>query len=143
MKKLLLLIVIIAVLVPILLRDKSNTACFEDGFCVELEVKDTNEERALGLMFREELDENQGMLFVFDNPDRYSFWMKNMKISIDIIFLNENKEIIHIAKNVPPCLKEPCSLYAPNDSALYAIEVMAGFSEIHNLETGQEIKFTV
>lgn len=141
----LLFILVIAILITIMffipLLDTQDRVCFEDGYCITVEVKDTAEERALGLMFRESLDEDQGMLFIFDSADRYTFWMKNMKIPIDIIFLNSDKEIVHITHNAKPCFEDPCELYAPDEAALYVVEVKAGFSERHNLEEGEMVGF--
>lgn len=114
--------------------------CFET-FCVNAEVKDTNEERALGLMGRENLNEDEGMLFIFETPGGYNFWMKNMLIPIDIIFLDENKKIITIYENVSPCVTEPCELYPPSTNTLYVVETKAGFSSRHNLEEGQTVDF--
>jgi uncharacterized membrane protein (UPF0127 family)/phosphatidylserine synthase len=137
--KLIMLFFIIILL--ILLPDSKNRICFEDQYCINAEIKDTYQERVLGLMYREYLPENQGMLFVFDSPERYTFWMKNMQISIDMIFLDKNKKIVTIHKNVPPCNQEPCSTYAPGLPSLYVVEVQAGFSDKHNLEVGQTVNF--
>jgi len=135
----LIIMVLITLLFFIPLTDNNEKACFEDGFCVNVEIKDTPEERTLGLMFRESLDEKEGMLFIFEQPAEYSFWMKNMKIPIDIIFLNENKEIVTIHSSVPPCVSESCELYHPSGPALYVVEVKAGFSERHGLKEGDKV----
>ena len=138
-----LLMILITLVFFIPLTDNNAKVCFDDGFCVNVEIKDTPEERTLGLMFRESLDEKEGMLFIFEQPDEYSFWMKNMKISIDIIFLNENKEIVTIHNNVPPCVSESCELYHPSEPALYVVEVKAGFSVRHNLEVSQKVTLDI
>jgi len=65
---------------------------FPNGRVVTAEIAKTEEERARGLMFRDRLGENEGMLFIFEEPDFYSFWMKNMKFPIDIIWLSEEKK---------------------------------------------------
>lgn len=135
----LIIMIFITLLFFIPLTDNNDKVCFEDGFCVNVEIRDTPEERTLGLMFREYLDEKDGMLFIFEQPAEYSFWMKNMKIPIDIIFLNENKEIVTIHSSVPPCVSEECELYPPSEPALYVVEVKAGFSDRHNLEVGQKV----
>ena len=135
------LVVLGARLIP--LADNSSKACFEDGYCISLEVRDTDEGRGLGLMFRESLDESEGMLFVFETASRYRFWMKNMKINIDMIFLSQDKKIIYIAKNAPPCDAEPCTLYTPESEALYVIETSSGFSDRHNLIEGDQVIFSI
>ena len=139
----LVIMILITLMFFIPLSDNNDKVCFEDGYCVNVEIKDTPEERTLGLMFRESLNEKEGMLFIFEQPDEYSFWMKNMKISIDIIFLNENKEIVTIHGNVPPCVSEPCELYHPSEPALYVIEVKSGFFDRHNLDVGQKVTLDI
>jgi uncharacterized membrane protein (UPF0127 family) len=120
--------------------NKQPTACFNDNYCVNIEIKDTYEEREVGLMYRENLNENQGMLFVFEQPSRYTFWMKNMLIYIDIIYLDSNITIVDIFQKVPPCVEEPCELYTPSSEALYVIETKSGFSERHQLKIGQSVE---
>src|SRR3989344_2335385 len=73
----------------------------------EVEIADTSLERAQGLMFRAELKEYQGMLFIFPISEKHSFWMKNTFIPLDIIWIDENFEIVYIYENAQPC-KESC-----------------------------------
>ncbi len=137
-------ILLTIVLFLVVNTEKPVFACFEDDYCISLEVRDSEEERALGLMFRERLLENRGMLFIFDQNVSFPFWMKNMKISIDIIFINSDKKIISISENALPCNKpdEECELYSSSEDYLYVIETISGFSEKHNLEKGQEVRFS-
>ena len=128
------------------ISEKKDRVCFPDGYCVNVEVKDTKEERMLGLMFRESLDEDEGMLFIFEKPDTYLFWMKNMKMSIDIIFLDEDKNIVYIAENAPPCTDNNdnnCERYGPNIPALYVVETIPNFATKHNLKIGDNINFFI
>ena len=113
---------------------------FPNGRVVTAEIAKTEEERARGLMFRDRLGENEGMLFIFEEPDFYSFWMKNMKFPIDIIWLSEEKRIVYIASRVPPCKREPCPTYQPYSKALYVIEVPAGFAEREKLKRGDRVE---
>ncbi|MBN2368314.1 DUF192 domain-containing protein [Candidatus Woesearchaeota archaeon] len=137
------LLLLIIVLISVPLIETGDKACFQDGYCINLEVKDTPEERALGLMYRESIEEDEGMLFVFDTPDRYSFWMKNMLIYIDMIFLDADKKVIYIADSVPPCTDDPCSRYTPGSPALYVIETKAGFSRRHGIQEGDVVEFYI
>ena len=73
----------------------------------EVEIADTSLERAQGLMFRAELKEYQGMLFIFPISEKHSFWMKNTLIPLDIIWIDENKKIVYIYENAQPC-RETC-----------------------------------
>lgn len=82
------------------------------GESIGLEVAQTPEEQARGLMYRPSLASDRGLLFTFDPPQIVTFFMKNVLIPLDIIFLREGK-VLEIATNVPPCTTEPCPLYFP------------------------------
>ncbi|MEM2130964.1 MAG: DUF192 domain-containing protein [Candidatus Woesearchaeota archaeon] len=121
---------------------ESKIACFENK-CIKAEIRDEEKERELGLMFRENLSENEGMLFIFQNNVNYAFWMKNMKFNIDIIFIDKNKKIVSITKNAFPCNKpdKECELYYSNQAYKYVIEVVANFTEKYNIKEGQKVYF--
>jgi hypothetical protein len=84
--------------------------CF-NNYCFKVEIADTPEKRRAGLMHRVSLPENQGMLFVFEKPGIYGFWMKNTLIPLDIIWLDENFKVVYIKENVQPCLEENCPIF--------------------------------
>ena len=119
-----------------------SKACFEDGFCVGLEVLRESEERQLGLMYQEKLAEDTGMFFVFPRPQPYSFWMKNMRFPIDMIWLDENFTVVHVEANVPPCASDPCPSYTPKARALYVLEVNANETLKHGIGEGWRIRLT-
>lgn len=104
------------------------------------EVVDTDLMRQRGLMFRERLSENGGMLFVFDKLARYSFWMKNMLIPLDIIWINQDKTIVEITKNVLPCEKD-CPSIIPATLCQYVLEVNSGFADKNQLKVGDKVFF--
>jgi len=106
--------------------------------CFEVEIVDNDKERSQGLMFREFLEEDAGMFFVFDSSDLYPFWMKNTLIPLDIIWIDENKEVVYIS-NAVPCEKDPCRNYNPNVEALYVLEVNGGIADEIGLEIGDEV----
>jgi hypothetical protein len=106
---------------------------FEDGTIVNAEIA---KDKAKGLMFREGLGENEGMLFTFDEEGIYSFWMKNMKFPIDIIWLDKDFKVVHIEENVQPCTTNYCPTYKSNLPAKYVLEVGAHFSSSHSLNVG-------
>ena len=82
-----------------------------------------------GLSVKNQLKENEGMLFVFEEPARYSFWMKDMKFPIGIMWLDSNGKIVHIEENLEPCpLVFVCPSYAPNADSQYVLETVAGFT---------------
>ncbi len=115
---------------------------FPSGTTLGAEVADTPETRERGLMFRDHLPKGGALLFIFEAAQPYRFWMKNCKFPIDIIWLDTDKKIVHIAKDTPPCTSDPCPTYGPKqEKALYVLEVEAGFSEKENLKTGTSILF--
>lgn len=107
---------------------------------IEIEVADDDQKRARGLMYRKSIPENGGMLFTHDREQIQSFWMKNTYIPLDIIFINNEKEIVTIHPNTRP-MKEWS--YASTEPALYVVEVNAGFCTRHNIKTGDTIDFTL
>lgn len=105
---------------------------------IEIEVADDDQKRARGLMYRKSIPENGGMLFKHEREQIQSFWMKNTYIPLDIIFVNNEKEIVTIHPNTSP-MKEWS--YASTEPALYVVEVNAGFCARHNIRTGDKIDF--
>jgi uncharacterized membrane protein (UPF0127 family) len=116
---------------------------FPDGTRLQAEVAVTQEQRAKGLMFRDTLPADHAMLFVFDRPDRYSFWMKNTRLSLDILWLDIERRIVHIEENVPPCRADPCPAYTPGRKAWYVVETNAGFVKARGLKPGMRVTFTL
>jgi uncharacterized membrane protein (UPF0127 family) len=99
--------------------------CFKET-CYSVEIAQTPDARERGLMGRGGLKSGAGMLFIFEASGRYGFWMKNMKFPIDIIWLDNAKKVVHIAKSVPPCRKDPCPVYMPPYFARYIVEIPSG-----------------
>ncbi len=102
---------------------------------IDLEVARTAEEQSIGLMYREYLPGDRGMLFPFETERQAKFWMKNTKIPLDMIFVREG-EIRAIAENVPPCTTNPCPSYGPSDLVDQVIELSGGRAEELGLEVG-------
>ncbi len=100
------------------------------GQPIALEVAQTRQQQALGLMYRPELPPDRGMLFPFSPPRPVSFWMKNVPVALDMVFVNDGK-IVAIAAAVPPCAADPCPTYGPPGTQLveYVIELRAGRAE--------------
>jgi uncharacterized membrane protein (UPF0127 family) len=119
-----------------------STLRLPNGRAVTLEIASTPHQRSLGLMFRPSLSNDHGMLFLFPSPDRYGIWMKNMLIPLDILWLDDQKRIIHIEMNVPPCPREPCLIYQPDTPALYVIELPAGVATRADLRTGLSLDWS-
>ena len=115
-------------------------ACFQNK-CFSLEVANTLKKRAQGLMFRKELARNQAMLFIFPKQGIYNFWMKNTLIPLDIVWLNQNKEVVFIKHNALPCKAEPCGSIKPNGLAKYVLEINGGQAQEMGLKNGDKFYF--
>lgn len=108
---------------------------------INLEVASTPRQQALGLMFRAQLPDDRGMLFPFDPPRPVHFWMKNVPVPLDMVFLRDG-EIQAIAPSVPPCTDEPCPLYGPEGEVEIdrVIELRAGRATELGLQPGDRIE---
>lgn len=113
------------------------------GATIIAELADTTNKRARGLMFRDSLAKDRGMLFTFTEPQHWTFWMKNTRIPLDIVWMNEKKTIVHVEPNVPACRRtdDGCPQYQPNDPALYVLELAAGTAASLNLQRGSTLRF--
>ena len=103
---------------------------------IDIEIADNDYERQLGLMNRESMEELQGMLFIFPVERYQSFWMLNTLFSLDMIFINKNKEIVTIHKNTTPLSQQR---YPSSKPAIYVPEVVAGFTDKYNIIEGDKI----
>ncbi len=112
-----------------------------NGVQINAEVADTSAETEKGLMYRESLGNKEGMLFIFEKEKETSFWMKNTLIPLDMIFLNENKEVVNIVEGASPCNSSDCILYPSEVPVKYVIEVNAGFVEENGIEIGDKVEF--
>jgi len=105
---------------------------------IVIEIADTPDETSKGMMYRSQLEADQGMLFLFELEEQQSFWMKNTKISLDIIFINNNYQIVHIAKHTIPYSKDPIPSMKP---ARYVLEVNAGYCDKHSIDELDYVQF--
>jgi len=103
-----------------------------------VEVAQTNYEQTKGLMFREDIPENQGMLFIYPDEDIRHFWMKNTSVSLDIIFVNAAYKIITIQKETVPYSER---LYPSTAPAQFVVEVRSGFTDRYAIREGQRISW--
>lgn len=105
---------------------------------IDIEIADTEYDRQLGLMFRESLEENQGMLFIFPYQGELSFWMKNTKISLDILFINKERKIVTIHKRTTPYSEKSLPTLQP---AQYVLEVIGGFTDKFSINEGDFVRW--
>ncbi len=113
------------------------------GKVLQAEVMVNDEDRAMGLMFRPSLPPDRGMVFVFETADFHGIWMKNCKFPIDILWLDEQKKIVHLAESVPPCQADPCPVYSSMRRAVYVIELNAGQARREKAVLGATVGFTL
>jgi len=113
------------------------------GTIVQAEIADTPQKRAAGLMYRDHLKKDHGMMFFFDQAQEWTFWMKNTLIALDLIWMDEKKRVIHIERNVPICTRtdDSCPQCRPNDGALYVLEIAAGTVDGLKIEKGSKLQF--
>jgi uncharacterized membrane protein (UPF0127 family) len=105
---------------------------------MRVEIADTPAKRALGLQYRRDLDDDQGMLFLFPSEEVQSFWMKNTPISLDMIFIGSNQKIVGIIQQAVPFSTAPLSVSAPSQ---FVLEIKGGLSRRDGIEVGDSIRF--
>lgn len=105
---------------------------------IDVEIAENEAERAKGLMFRSSIPDSVGMLFIFEQSGPQGFWMKNTSIPLDIIYVDENKKIVSIAKNTKPYSEESIPSLG---HAKYVVEVNAGYTDRNNIQSGDVISF--
>lgn len=105
----------------------------------QLEAATTSADQAKGLGDRTSLADNRGMLFIFNDQQVRCFWMKDMHFSLDIIWLNQTKQVIHIEPNLSPATYPHA--YCPAGTAKYVIEINAGQVQAAHITLGQTLQF--
>lgn len=106
---------------------------------LDVEFAETDYEVQTGLMYRQSMEDNQGMLFIFPDVAMHSFYMKNTEFALDIIFIDENRNIVSFQKNAQPLNESGLSSQVP---VKYVLEINAGLSDTWNLSVGDSISFT-
>ena len=112
---------------------------------LEVQIADTEPRKVRGLMFQDTLPYDQGMLFVFDEPGKRSMWMLNMQFNLDIIWFDQNGNVVEILKDVLPC-KTPLEVMSCTsdgisaDNAKYVLEVTSGFVDKFGIDTNSKLK---
>lgn len=108
-----------------------------NGTPVRVELANTPEARVNGLSGRESLPREQGMLFVFEESEKYPIWMRNMNFPLDVLWIDANGTIVDIWKDAHPSSYP--FIYEPHERARFILEVNAGFVEIYNVEIGDSV----
>jgi hypothetical protein len=131
-------------IIPLFLFFNKNSSKYTNvkigNVTIKAEIADTLLKKGIGLMRKKHLPEDEGMLFTFDNDGFPSIWMMNMSFPIDIIWINNEKKVVHIVKDAQPC-KITCTSYFPKKAARYVLEVNSNFTEKHNIKIGSTVEF--
>ena len=117
---------------------QQDRVCFKDN-CFNVSLALTSDEQSKGLMFVDHLDNDKGMLFVFQEDGIYPFWMKNTLIPLDIIWIDSNNKVVFISKNTQPCKSLICDSINPGKQARYVLEINAGISDKIGLAIGDNM----
>ena len=107
-------------------------------YAVRVEIADTPAKRELGLQYRRELGDDQGMLFLFPAESTQTFWMKNTPISLDMIFIGSNLRIVGIVRDAVPFSTTTLSVAAPSQ---FVLEIKGGLARRNRIEVGDPVRF--
>jgi uncharacterized membrane protein (UPF0127 family) len=105
-----------------------------------VEIAETPDQHALGLMFRDELPDDHGMLFIFGREAPRSFWMKNTRISLDIMYFDADLVLVSMSENTPPCRVRACPAYPSLGPAQYVLELNAGKASELGVQRGDRLE---
>ena len=108
-----------------------------------VEVADEPDSQRLGLMFRESMPDDHGMLFIFDGETPRGFWMKNTKISLDILYFDADRRLVYLHQGVPPCTTPECPSYPSHHPAKYVLELNAGTAKRLGVELGDVMEINL
>lgn len=134
------LIIFIIILSIFLIRNNSEPeVCLEES-CFFVELAKTSAEKSKGLMFRESLENDKGMLFIYDSDGEYNFWMKNTLIPLDIIWIDSEGKIAYIKHEAQPCGDE-CKTIRPQKNARFILEINGGIAEELGMNLGDKFDF--
>jgi len=124
---------------PVTIHRHDIDVFISDTVILQTFVTQNKKEREIGLSRHAELASDEAMLFVFDQLGLYSFHMPNMDFPIDIIWLNEQKEIVHIKKSAHP--SDYPEIYVSSSPAMYVLEVVDGFTDVHDIQVGDLVSW--
>jgi len=109
------------------------------GKTFSVEIAESSEEHALGLMFRDSMPADHGMIFIFPDEAPRSFWMKNTRIPLDIMYFDRNLEMVSISADTPPCRVARCPSYPSIAPAKYVLELNAGSAASLGVGVGDKL----
>jgi uncharacterized membrane protein (UPF0127 family) len=113
-----------------------------NGHVFSLYLAETSQEQSIGLAKYKSIAQNQGMIFLFNKSDYYSFWMKDMKFPIDIIFISGNK-VVDVSQKVPVWPNENLPIYTTKTKADKVLEINAGLASKYSIKIGTQVKLNL
>lgn len=117
---------------------------FPSGAKLQAEVADTPEKLLFGLAFRPGLPEDEGMIFLFEKSGPHKVWTKQFQFHVDLIWVDESKQIVHMKESAEPCKEDPCPWHGPPPkNARYIIEANSGFIQKSEATVGSELVFAL
>ena len=116
---------------------------FPGGRRFTAEIADTPARQARGYMHRAEIGPDDAMVFVFSTPGVRTFWMKNVLVPLDMIWMDETFRIVHIDHAVPPCRADPCPTYGTIRATRHVLEVAGGVARAERLAIGAQLQITI
>jgi uncharacterized membrane protein (UPF0127 family) len=108
----------------------------------EVEIADTEPARERGLMFRESMPADHGMLFLFDDDTVRTFWMKNCRMPLDILYFDEKYKLVSMQERVPACRSDPCLVYPSEGAAKFVLELNSGTADKLGVKPGDALKIS-
>jgi uncharacterized membrane protein (UPF0127 family) len=113
-----------------------------NGVKLVADIAESPDQRTKGLSVKDTLGENEAMLFVFSEGREHSFWMKGMKFPIDIIWISEHHEVVHVEHSLEPCAPDSfCPTYKPDRNSLYVLETVGDFAQKYNVTENTYVDF--
>jgi uncharacterized membrane protein (UPF0127 family) len=114
-----------------------------DGTVVKAEVLTHPTDMARGMMYRDTFPEGRAMLFIHSTPNKYQYWMYEVKMPLDIVWLDKSRTVVEVVENAPPCLTKSsdCVLHGGHRTAMYVLELPAGSARKHGVVEGAVIRF--
>ena len=122
---------------------RARTITLPDGTVVRAEVMMVEQDMMRGMMFRDTLPDGRGMFFVHPEPGRYPYWMYQVKVPLDIAWLDAAGKVVEVVESAPPCTTaaSQCPNYGGNHSARYVLELPAGYGRRHGVVSGAMVRF--
>jgi uncharacterized membrane protein (UPF0127 family) len=110
---------------------------------IKAKISDTLTKKIIGLMYEKNISSKEGMIFIFNKETNIPIWMRNMKFSIDVLWLDSNKKIVHIEKNLKPARMLDFRTYGGHIKARYVVEIKSGLVKKHHINRNSEVSINL